>query len=60
MHLAQKYDAMIMIDECHSAGVVGATGRGVTELHNIRGKVEIITGTLGKAFRRCNRRFHHR
>ncbi len=48
--LAQKYDAMIMVDECHSAGVVGATGRGVTELHNIRGKVEIITGTLGKAF----------
>jgi glycine C-acetyltransferase len=48
--LAKKYDAMIMVDECHSAGVVGATGRGVTELHNIRGKVEIITGTLGKAF----------
>jgi len=48
--LAQKYDAMIMIDECHSAGVVGATGRGVTELHNLRGKIEIITGTLGKAF----------
>jgi glycine C-acetyltransferase len=48
--LAEKYDAMIMIDECHSAGVVGKTGRGVTELYNIRGKVEIITGTLGKAF----------
>jgi glycine C-acetyltransferase len=48
--LAQKYNAMIMIDECHSAGVVGATGRGVTELHNLRGKIEIITGTLGKAF----------
>ncbi len=48
--LAEKYDAMIMIDECHSAGVVGATGRGVTELFDIRGKVEIITGTLGKAF----------
>lgn len=48
--LAQKYDAMIMIDECHSAGVVGETGRGVTELYNLRGKVEIITGTLGKAF----------
>ncbi|MBK6346797.1 MAG: glycine C-acetyltransferase [Bacteroidales bacterium] len=48
--LAQKYDAMIMVDECHSAGVVGQTGRGVTELHNLRGKVEIITGTLGKAF----------
>ncbi|NVO18688.1 MAG: glycine C-acetyltransferase [Bacteroidetes bacterium] len=48
--LAQKYDAMIMVDECHSAGVVGQTGRGVTELHNLRGKIEIITGTLGKAF----------
>lgn len=48
--LAQKYDAMIMVDECHSAGVVGKTGRGVTELHNLRGQVEIITGTLGKAF----------
>lgn len=48
--LAQKYDAMIMIDECHSAGVVGETGRGVTELFNLRGKIEIITGTLGKAF----------
>jgi glycine C-acetyltransferase len=48
--LAQKYDAMIMVDESHSAGVVGKTGRGVTELHNLKGKVEIITGTLGKAF----------
>jgi len=48
--LAEKYDAMVMVDECHSAGVVGETGRGVTELFNIRGKVEIITGTLGKAF----------
>ena len=48
--LAQKYDAMIMIDECHSAGVVGETGRGVTELFDLRGKIEIITGTLGKAF----------
>jgi len=48
--LAQKYDAMVMVDECHSAGVVGETGRGVTELFNLRGKIEIITGTLGKAF----------
>ena len=48
--LANKYNAMVMIDESHSAGVVGKTGRGVTELHNLRGKVEIITGTLGKAF----------
>jgi len=47
--LAEKYDALVMIDECHSAGVVGATGRGITELFNVRGKVDIITGTLGKA-----------
>ena len=50
VELANKYNAMVMIDECHSAGVVGKTGRGVTELFNIRGEVEIITGTLGKAF----------
>jgi len=48
--LAEKYNAMVMVDESHSAGVVGNTGRGVTELYNLRGKVEIITGTLGKAF----------
>lgn len=48
--LAEKYNAMVMVDESHSAGVVGKTGRGVTELYNLRGKVEIITGTLGKAF----------
>jgi len=48
--LANKYNAMIMVDESHSAGVVGETGRGVTELYNLKGKIEIITGTLGKAF----------
>lgn len=48
--LANKYNAMIMVDESHSAGVVGQTGRGTTELFNLKGKVEIITGTLGKAF----------
>ena len=48
--LAQKYDAMVMVDESHSAGVVGKTGHGVTERYNLRGKIEIITGTLGKAF----------
>jgi len=48
--LAVKYDAMVMVDESHSAGVVGNTGRGVTELYNLKGKIEIITGTLGKAF----------
>jgi glycine C-acetyltransferase len=50
VELAEKYDALVMIDESHSAGVVGPTGRGVTELFNIRGKADIITGTLGKAF----------
>ena len=48
--LAEKYDALVMVDECHSAGVVGATGRGVTEKFDLCGKVDIITGTLGKAF----------
>ena len=48
--LAQKYDAMVMVDESHSAGVVGETGRGVTERFNLRGEIEILTGTLGKAF----------
>lgn len=48
--LANKYNAMVMVDESHSAGVVGETGRGVTELYNLRAKIEIITGTLGKAF----------
>jgi glycine C-acetyltransferase len=48
--LAHKYDALVMVDECHSAGVVGKTGRGVTELFSLRGAVDIITGTLGKAF----------
>lgn len=48
--LAQKYDAMVMVDESHSAGVVGKTGRGTTEQFNLQGKVDIITGTLGKAF----------
>ena len=48
--LAKKYDALVMVDECHSAGVVGKTGRGATEYFNIRGEVDIITGTLGKAF----------
>lgn len=48
--LAVKYDALVMVDESHSAGVVGKTGRGITELFNNRGQVDIITGTLGKAF----------
>ncbi len=48
--LADKYEALVMVDESHSAGVVGKTGRGVTEQYNCRGKVDILTGTLGKAF----------
>ncbi len=48
--LANKYNAMILVDESHSAGVVGKTGRGVTELFDLKGKIEMITGTLGKAF----------
>ncbi|HET9570853.1 MAG TPA: glycine C-acetyltransferase [Bacteroidales bacterium] len=48
--LAVKYNAMVMVDESHSAGVVGETGRGVTERFHLKGKIEIITGTLGKAF----------
>lgn len=50
VELANKYNTMVMVDESHSAGVVGNTGRGVTELYNLMGKVEIITGTLGKSF----------
>ncbi len=48
--LSRKYNAMVMVDESHSAGVVGATGKGVSEVYNLRGEIEIITGTLGKAF----------
>jgi glycine C-acetyltransferase len=47
--LAEKYEAMIMIDECHSSGFMGKTGRGVHELKGVMGKIDIITGTLGKA-----------
>lgn len=50
MELAEKYDALVMVDESHSAGVVGQTGKGVTELYNVMGNVDVITGTLGKAF----------
>ena len=48
--LAEKYDALVMVDESHSAGVVGATGHGVSELTGTYGRVDIYTGTLGKAF----------
>ncbi|MBE6309394.1 MAG: glycine C-acetyltransferase [Bacteroidaceae bacterium] len=48
--LAEKYDALVMVDESHSAGVVGATGHGVAEQFNCYGRIDIFTGTLGKAF----------
>ncbi len=48
--LAQKYDALIAVDESHSVGVVGETGRGVTELFDLFGKIDLYTGTLGKSF----------
>lgn len=48
--LAEKYDALVMVDECHSAGVVGKTGHGVSELFDVYGRIDIYTGTLGKAF----------
>ena len=47
--LADKYDALVMIDECHASGFMGATGRGTHEHHNVLGRIDIITGTLGKA-----------
>jgi glycine C-acetyltransferase len=47
--LADKYDALVMIDECHASGFMGATGRGTHEHHNVMGRIDIITGTLGKA-----------
>ncbi|MBK5195147.1 MAG: glycine C-acetyltransferase [Proteiniphilum sp.] len=50
MALAEKYDALVMVDESHSAGVVGDTGKGVTEQFDVLGQVDVITGTLGKAF----------
>lgn len=47
--LADKYDALVMVDECHSTGFIGKSGRGTHEYHNVMGRVDIITGTLGKA-----------
>jgi glycine C-acetyltransferase len=47
--LADKYDAMVMVDECHATGFIGATGKGTLELKGVMGRVDIITGTLGKA-----------
>ena len=50
MELAKKYGAMVMVDESHSAGVVGEKGKGVSELYDLLGEIDVITGTLGKAF----------
>lgn len=47
--LAEKYNAMVMIDECHATGFLGKTGRGTHEYRNVMGRIDIITGTLGKA-----------
>jgi glycine C-acetyltransferase len=47
--LADKYDAMVMVDECHAAGFIGATGKGTLEAKGVMGRIDIITGTLGKA-----------
>jgi glycine C-acetyltransferase len=47
--LAEKYDALVMVDECHATGFIGKTGRGTHELRNVLGRIDIITGTLGKA-----------
>ena len=47
--LADQYDALVMVDECHAAGFIGKTGRGTLELKNVMGRVDIVTGTLGKA-----------
>ncbi|MCM1504701.1 MAG: glycine C-acetyltransferase [Muribaculum sp.] len=50
VELAEKYDALVMVDESHSAGVVGPTGHGVAEKYDLYGKIDIFTGTLGKSF----------
>ena len=47
--LADTYDALVMVDECHASGFIGKTGRGTMELKGVLGRVDIITGTLGKA-----------
>ncbi len=49
VELAERHGALVMVDECHATGFVGATGRGTPELHGVRGRIDILTGTLGKA-----------
>ena len=58
--LADQYDALVMVDECHATGFIGKTGRGTVELKNVMDRVDIVTGTLGKALRRCHGWIYHR
>ena len=58
--LADKYNAIVMIDECHSTGFLGKTGRGSHEYRGVMGRIDIITGTLGKSIGRSKRRFYNR
>ncbi len=58
--LADKYDSLVMIDECHSAGFIGKTGRGTLEEKGVMGQIDIITGTLGKALGRGYGRLYYR
>ena len=57
--LAKKYGALVHIDECHATGFLGATGRGSAEVKGVMDKIDIFTGTLGKAHGRRARRLHH-
>ena len=58
--LAEQYNALVMIDECHCSGFIGKTGRGTHEYHNVMGQIDIITGTLGKALGGGLRRVYFR
>ena len=58
--LAERYDALVMIDDCHATGFLGKTGRGTHEYRNVMGRVDILTGTLGKALGWGQRRLHQR
>ena len=58
--LAERYDAMVMVDDSHAVGFVGESGRGTPELHGVMDRVDIITGTLGKALGGASRRLHER
>ncbi len=58
--LADKYDALVMVDECHATGFIGATGKGTLEAKGVMGRVDIITGTFRESSWRGNGRIHHR